>query len=853
MPTKIEVRGTRFYSQLKNGEDFSLGSPDTALKANTGGKYKAEIDVLLTAYHMASLADAYQLHKDTNYEYITKNSGESFKDVFSIGDTILFKYDHTTVDNESYTADVIDVTDNMLTLDALDSGEQTSFHTTVTANKEQPSGLIINTTTPTDLEFYYNLLPDSDSINYNSLIDGSEQGYRGVNITTNTALSTIGNSNAWVTGDVTASTNATITTEPIINRQFAGTDTYKNFVGLGELASNGFTISHEFIVAPLFLEGEIDNITYSNPPERLRQGNTLNYIFRVKASNDIADPNKGLEDEVTDIVANVGYVDENYNGGTSNYRGVVTSYEDADGNALDGIALTGTTTVTGTIQTLDGSSFTTGSRLSVIHQALLEESEYAGVTITGEHVSNVIYDDAFTTVDAVSTVNGTRSKIQVLDVNISSVNTQLLEFTFNVLNLEGNISEDDSYFLGMLYGDNNNANSDEVMINLAVSNYSKGFYGDDVSDLLHDGGKGIQFYEHDSDLTVGAESNPITNLWVEDKVLAEFKIDLAISAKIERFTPKLIVTNGLEEFVLNSTSYSLANYPVMSGGNQVIDFEDTRNFLLKDGSGFDKVTIENTVYTTSPYENKFKFRVPFGISYEEYRALNEADTDFFNTLEPNNGLNYDASNYSDIDNSSSWGVYFAVDFEVKESDQASQLTTYRFRSQELYIRDYNEAKDAVDPFTVDASLLTTSDVSTNLNILDTEDTKVRFDFTSDTGAINLPVTAVVRLEEYNNGGLESIYELSSLRDRLVQGNPLKPLTGDYASVTQPSVDKIRVECLIDKDLIEEGKQYEVKCRIFLEDDGLVSYSYDFEDDINFEFEDGINYEFEEGVASYPVA
>lgn len=845
MPTKIEVRGTRFYSQLKNGEDFSTGVAETALKANSGGKYKAEIDVILTSYHMANLADAYQLHYDSNYEYITKNAGDSFKDIFSVGDAILLKYDHTTVDNESYTADVIGVTDNMLTLEALNgttsTGERGSFRTTVNASKDQPSGLLINTTTVSDLEFYYNLLPDSDAIGYNSIINGSEQGYRGINIGTNTELDRIGNSQAWVTGEVKASTNSTMTTEPIVNKQFAGTDTYKNSVALGELASNGFTISHEFIVAPLYLDGELDNIENSNPPERLQEGNTLNYIFKVKASDDISDPNKGIEDEVTDIIANVGYVDENYNGGTSNYRGSVSSYTDADGNDLEGIALTGTTTVTGLVLNIQEDAITTGSNVSVIMQSLLTEDKYSGSSVTQEYVKNVNYDDAFTTVDAGSTVNGGRSKIQNFSVSKHSLLPFAFEYSFDVTNLQSE-TVDDSFFLGILYGDNNNANSDEVMINLDVRNYIKGFYGDDVLGLMTDNYKGVMFWEHDDDTSVVGDGNASPTMWVEDKVVAKLSVDLTVRAKIERFATKLIAYNSSnnDEFTIDSESFNLSEFPMVND-RQVINLEDTRNYLLKEGSPFNNVSLVN-----GSGSDQLDLETAFTLTYQDYRRLQDADASFYDSSEPNNGLNYDSSNYADTTNTSNWGVYLAIDFDVKESESDTALTTYRFLSQEIEVRDYEESfKPNPDDLTASGTLLTTSDVSTAGSILDSEDTKVRFDFVSSTGFIRQPYTLVVRLEEYQNGGLENIYEISSLRDRLVEGNPLKPITGDYATVTQPSNDTVRVECLIDKDLVDEGKQYELKSRIYLGDDGLIPLVfYEFEDSVGFEFEDSVKYEFE---------
>jgi len=190
-------------------------------------------------------------------------------------------------------------------------------------------------------------------------------------------------------------------------------------------------------------------------------------------------------------------------------------------------------------------------------------------------------------------------------------------------------------------------------------------------------------------------------------------------------------------------------------------------------------------------------------------------------------------------NVANWGVYLFFDFDMNSN---GNITTYRQISPELDVSNYNEYI-GTNIWSVSKQLTNQAGTSTNNNILDTENTKISFAFTSSLGDVGTDYQAVIRLEEYQNGGLKNIWEISSYKDRLVRGNPLIPLSGEtYAKVTKSPVDTLTVEAEIDKDLINLGRQYQVSSRIWTA--SALAETYIFEDGVNYEFEDSTDYDFE---------
>jgi hypothetical protein len=286
-------------------------------------------------------------------------------------------------------------------------------------------------------------------------------------------------------------------------------------------------------------------------------------------------------------------------------------------------------------------------------------------------------------------------------------------------------------------------------------------------------------------------------------------------------------------FDIQKEEYDFTIYPQV-GGVQQINLDTTRAFKLASGSDFNKVDcsiVSSVVGKNTTYE----FNWAFAFDWADYKALASANSAFYDNTELNNGLNQNSSHYSM--NVSNWGVYLFYDFDMNKN---GNITTYRQISPELDVVNYDDYI-GTNIWSVTKQLTNQAGTSTNNNILDTENTKISFAFTSSLGDVGTDYQAVIRLEEYQNGGLKNIWEISSYKDRLVAGNPLKPLTGEtFAKITKSPVDTLTVEAEIDKDLINLGRQYQISSRIWV---GL-GQTYVFEDGVNYEFEDSVDYDFE---------
>ena len=373
------------------------------------------------------------------------------------------------------------------------------------------------------------------------------------------------------------------------------------------------------------------------------------------------------------------------------------------------------------------------------------------------------------------------------------------------------------------------------MLKLGVDEMVASAIGDDESGLISFAD--FNLYQHPEDDGVVTDGSTSVQGYVEDKLLSSFSFELENGeAVVDKVTARLVAYNSNtgDFFDIQKEEYDFTIYPAV-GGIQQINLDTTRAFKLASGSDFNKV--DCSITSTGAKDTTYQFNWAFSFDWADYKALASANTAFYDSSLLNNGLNQNSSHYSM--NVANWGVYLFFDFDMNSN---SNITTYRQISPELDVSNYNEYI-GTNIWSVTKQLTNQAGTSTNNNILDTENTKISFAFTSSLGDVGTDYQAVIRLEEYQNGGLKNIWEISSYKDRLVRGNPLIPLSGEtYAKVTKSPVDTLTVEAEIDKDLINLGRQYQVSSRIWTA--SALAETYIFEDGVNYEFEDSTDYDFE---------
>ena len=104
--------------------------------------------------------------------------------------------------------------------------------------------------------------------------------------------------------------------------------------------SQAFTISQKLLIEPLSLADQIDNDRILIAPPYLKDDNSLKYVFRVEASKDLSNPNNKKVVVEGEVLGNVGYENELYNGGETKYSVSNVSYKRADSTTTKGIELT---------------------------------------------------------------------------------------------------------------------------------------------------------------------------------------------------------------------------------------------------------------------------------------------------------------------------------------------------------------------------------------------------------------------------------------------------------------------------------------------------------------------------------
>jgi len=165
------------------------------------------------------------------------------------------------------------------------------------ANATKTSGNILNTTNNKGLRYYYNFV--ENGIDFTSLTDPNEINLFTTNVLDYDDTVTILNLNA--TGGKTAQ---------------IGTATIQ---AIGE--DNGrilYEIIHDTIITPLFLANQIDDTQNGIRPSYFKSGSTLNYICQIDLCRNLLDSNN-FESIQNNVIGNIGWFNENFNGLESNY------------------------------------------------------------------------------------------------------------------------------------------------------------------------------------------------------------------------------------------------------------------------------------------------------------------------------------------------------------------------------------------------------------------------------------------------------------------------------------------------------------------------------------------------------
>ena len=222
---------------------------------------------------------------------ITRNDNRSFyDDEWSVGDT--FTITGTVSNNGNFTISFI-------------SADGSTITTVESLTNESTNSANLYGTTPVNcLDFYFNLIENSQQLTFNSLVDTNQPCKKTASKTT------------WNVGDTV---NLVQATTSIGWDNGSGTVTRESDIGY----KRKYIIWHTYYIAPFSLAGQqiINSSKSIIYPPYFANGNTLKYVCRIDSKKSLSDP---TINHTTDInykypLGNVGYLNEFLNGGKPEY------------------------------------------------------------------------------------------------------------------------------------------------------------------------------------------------------------------------------------------------------------------------------------------------------------------------------------------------------------------------------------------------------------------------------------------------------------------------------------------------------------------------------------------------------
>ena len=788
MPVGQNIISRKYFSQNVNGEDFSLNTTDFTfnLAANVGDRVKAEYEVEVFWYAQATSSSAFNINGNT----ITRQSGSFITDGFVVGDTI--DAGDFPVGIPSY------VFQNRLVTSVTDT--QLIFNGAPIGNSNYNNLWIWGKTPLTALDFRFGIIENSEAFNTVSKIEGSNQAYAaggigtgtwGSRSTTPVTLTSLGNYNSWRIGPTNNPPSVVCTFVSDTSALFPTPYTQR------------LKIEHEFTV-PYYLDGDLSNIQNGLETSILQGNQSYKYVFDANFRQVLSNPNSGRSVRENTQLGSVGGYGENFNGFQNQFSGTVSYTGTNNVNAV------GTTSFAVIVNSANASFV--GGIPFILNISYLPD-DFGDVNDVGPN-SNLFGDNFL--LDSIYQEQGASAKdstiLEDVQTGLFSAGAMQITGTINYTALQSlKLDASKNYILWVSIQDPalSNADSDRVSLILDTQTYN---FDADVQGLFSVTEHFI--YEHNSLL------NGFTDYkgWVEDGVYFtfDFETDLSLDAKFRFLRCGWGAYNSTDDefFEISAYNYDLSGIvetqqtvAAQLRTVQNISFSGTRGFQLASGDEFNEVTLEfNGINGNfAEYSSTIGLKIP----YMDWESLPAADTVFYDSTLPNNGLNKKASNYSGINN------YEVVIFIEAGMTNGSGTTLYRTITPPITCNDYAEDGNVTPEWVITWETFDQSGNDLAGAILNSDDSE-NTDFKATCTYISPPPSigdeyGVPKLELSQSGPF-GINELSTIR-AFPSNDPLQPLTGDTQARITVTATGVEIEGQIDHTQITPGAAYKLSTRL----------------------------------------
>lgn len=770
MSVNIQIR--KFHNQFKNGVNLDQNLTDSThfLLGFVGQKMK-RVTRIATSWNSASTSSNF-FPITSGSPLGTRQAGSFLDDGFQVGDSVDWRF---KASNEIKT--IVNVTDLVITFDS-------NFGSTDNGDDV----IVLGKTKLLGVNYQSNLIENDDPVGYISKVDNlNPKKWTGEFTIAEYDAGTIitatpsGTQQSW-------QMNSDVVTMQVIQSP-----------NLGNLYVQILEVTETFTITPFF--DNISNLEAGLKPDYLEGAFSLRSIAKFELLITTLNPivKHVLDDsDNPDTDGNVGYYDEHFNGFTPvEFSKDSIAYSNASGE--DKIVIDEVTTITCKI---DSANTLLSQNNSQFQMNLIFLNE------TLDNFENIDTNFAFDTVFAVadgSTKSGENGIFSNVEGNI--VANQLVvtaDITFTTT--QQSLIEDGKYIIALATNDHTVAIDQSKLVNVLmdINDFVK---NNDIPDLM-----AVDthfFYEHPFDK--GTQGRTDFKGWVEDGILmsTDFTLDLSKDAVINNMNVRLMALNSVtgEDFEIAIIPLDFTSATI-SGGVQQININSERGFKLEDNSQFNFVKVQTTIKVGNIQH--YDLDIGFKLQWMDWQALAVADTVFFDGTKINDGLNRLISNYSALND---YDIVMFLDAEVSDG---TVNTNYRFISPALRTFEY-EIDDSGDPSTKWAGFIETFDQSANnlnANLHSTENTEVKVTFTALSGVISEAVLyGIGRLEEFQQGGLFNIFEISTFRNRLIVDNPLIPKSGESKATFTTLSSSVEVEFAIDFSKLNPTSQYKLSCRL----------------------------------------
>jgi hypothetical protein len=757
----IQIQSSKFFTQLLNGEDFSLNTAEFygQLTGNVGDLIKTEQTVRVSWTAESDGVNAFEIQPSNN---VFRQSGNFLQDEFSVGDSVSF-YDMTVpaVPVLIFTRNILSISVDTIVLDgAAFVGELGSYL----------DAKIFGLTSLDGVRHAYGLIENNEPTNYISKIStGATQLHSASGVTTASPafvpmIPTPG-VQSWIDdGNIQVKFDSTLT----IVDDFAQV----------------FVVEHIFRILPYYLDGQFTNLQTLVPPALYASGNSLKYVMDLKFSQTLSslDTKSVVLDTVNGLT---GWFNENAIGFFQNYTLTSITYTDtASAQTVPEIDSQLQTEVTIVINSANA-TFIASTPFVVLLSYLPPLAQYSNNNNTVKE--NFLFESIYQVTGA-----GAKAESIISDLVGTFDNASQITITFKTdyTTAQSLVIGNGDYLIDVTIKApaNLNASENDQVAILCDSNVFD--FDPDVENLMFM--SEFQFYPHDvNEFDLGFDDY---KGWIEDGVFlkTEFSLNTDEPAEVTQLKVHVSAYNSTTggRFDLDSYNFDLSN-SVVIGSTQQINIAATRGFRLKTASQFNKANITTTNTSTVGLINvqEYLLELGFKLNFEEWIAQLDADPIFYDIAQQNDGFNKKLSNYF------ANGYTPKVIVEAVVEDATDVPTTYTFLSQDLEVYDYD--KDGSEPPAWTPNKIELFDINDNpiFEVLNNDFTKVKATFTPETGTP--PVVArwaIIRLVQ-EGGSINTIYELSSMRASATN-NPLIPLNGEFFAKITNTGTVIEVECMI---------------------------------------------------------